>query len=150
MHSSSRCVLLTLLATASFACTGCTRTSSPDAQGADASDRYWRVEIVVIGKGAVVSGGPTVECISGAAGASTKCDTVMVGFPKSAPPTVEAIPAPGWRFDRWSSVIHGPQGAAWNRHGRIPPGTHYSPGAFYTDMRYVETLTAVFVEDTDE
>jgi len=112
-------------------------------------DNFWRAEIAIRGAGRVKSFVDAFDCTSEGAGAHGQCGPRLVLFKELAPPTMEARPAPGWRFDHWESSIREADGGTHGRPGRMPDGTVYINGMGFSDTGQSETVTAVFVPAAD-
>ena len=110
-------------------------------------DNVWRVQVSIVGKGAVKTRGAPVDCASDGATQKGRCGPELLRFKELSPPLLEAMPAPGWRLDRWESRLREPDGASTPRQGRMPDGRFYLNGFGYEDTGELETVTAVFVPD---
>jgi hypothetical protein len=110
-----------------------------------ARDHYWRLQVSVIGEGAVRSNVPGVACGSDAAIGRQACGPVLLRFKELAPAMLEASPAAGWALDHWESHTREPDGAVVPRKGPMPDGTRYVNGFGYADTGELETVIAVFV-----
>jgi hypothetical protein len=87
------------------------------------------------------------DCTSDGTTQRGVCGPKLVRFKELAPPTMEARPAPGWRFDHWDALIREPDGSTHGRAGPMPDGRVYLNGFGYSDTGQLETVTAVFVQD---
>jgi hypothetical protein len=107
-------------------------------------DHYWRPQIVITGAGRVRSVVPGFDCTSDGTSTHGACGPALVRFKELAPPSLEAVPAPGWRLDRWESSTREADGSVHGRTGPRPDGRLYINGFGYADTGAVETVTAVF------
>lgn len=112
-------------------------------------DNFWRARVVIVGRGRVKTPIDAFDCASAGAGERGECGPKLVRFKELAPPTMEARPAPGWRFDHWDAQIRDADGALHGRAGKMPDGKIYIDGFGFEDTGQLETVTAVFVEETD-
>jgi hypothetical protein len=111
-------------------------------------DNYWRARIVISGQGKTFI--DAFDCSSEGAGQHGECGPKLVRFKELAPPTMEARPAAGWRFDHWDAIILEPDGSTHGRAGQMPDGKVYIDGFGYADTGQLETVTAVFVRVDDD
>ncbi|MGH7297118.1 MAG: hypothetical protein ACRELB_19425 [Polyangiaceae bacterium] len=112
-------------------------------------DNFWRARIAISGRGRVETFIDAFDCASEGAGQHGECGPKLVRFKELAPPTMQARPAPGWRFDHWEASIREPDGGAHARPGKMPDGRVYIDGFGHTDTGQLETVTAVFLPDGD-
>jgi hypothetical protein len=108
-------------------------------------DHYWRAQVSIVGAGAVRATPRGIDCASDGALQRGDCGPVLFRFKELKPAILEAVPAPGWRLDRWESRTREPDGAVVVRRGPMPDGSRYVNGFGYTDTGEIETVTAVFV-----
>jgi hypothetical protein len=109
-------------------------------------DNFWRAQITISGRGQVKTFIDAFDCVSDEAGGQRgDCGPKLVRFKELAPPTMDARPAAGWRFDHWESSIREADGGVHGRPGRMPDGKVYINGFGYADTGQLETVTAVFV-----
>jgi hypothetical protein len=143
-----------LLAAILIPCTGC-RSCKEDDEGEEQEERdmqrdhFWRAQIAIVGKGTVKTVVEAFECTSDGTGQRGECGPKLLRFKELRPPMMEAVPAPGWRLDRWDSLIRDPDGGTHRRAGPMPDGRVYLNGFGYSDTGQIETVTAVFVPDGD-
>jgi|GEM_PF-2682385 len=146
----SRSVLLVVLL-ALAGCRGCAGCSEDDAEEQEERDmqrdHFWRARIAVVGRGTVKTAVAAFDCTSDGATQRGDCGPKLVRFKEGAPPLLKALPAPGWRFERWGSRIREPDGGTHPRRGPMPDGLVYLNGFGYSDTGELETVTAVFVPD---
>ena len=108
-------------------------------------DNFWRARIAISGRGQVKTFVDAFDCTSDDSGQHGDCGPKLVRFKELAPPTMEARPGPGWRFDHWDSSIREQDGSTHGRPGRMPDGRVYINGFGFADTGQLETVTAVFV-----
>jgi hypothetical protein len=108
-------------------------------------DNFWRARIAISGRGEVKTFVDAFDCTSDGAGQRGECGPKLVRFKELVPPTMEARPAAGWRFDHWEASILEPDGSTHGRPGQMPDGKVYIDGFGYEDTGQLETVTAVFV-----
>jgi hypothetical protein len=153
MTSRSLRPLLALLACvgalAASGCRSCEDESEEEEERNQLRDHYWRPQIVVVGRGAVRTRATLFDCASDGAGARGECGPKLVTFKEGQPPLLEALPAPGWRFEHWGSLVREGDGSVHPRPGPMPDGRFYLNGMGYTDTGQLETVTATFVPDGD-
>jgi hypothetical protein len=113
-------------------------------------DNYWRVQIAISGQGRVKTFIDAFDCASEGAGQHGDCGPKLIRFKELAPPTMEARPAAGWRFDHWDALVREPDGGTHGRAGRMPDGKVYIDGFGYEDTGQLETVTAVFVRIAED
>lgn len=113
-------------------------------------DNFWRARITIAGRGQVTTFTGAFDCTSDGAGQRGECGPKLVRFKELAPPTMNARPAPGWRFDHWEASILEPDGGSHGRPGKMPDGKVYIDGFGYEDTGQLETVTAVFVPLPDD
>ncbi len=144
-------LLLCLSALAVSGCKSCEREDeSEEEEERDLQrDHYWRAQIAIVGRGSVKTRADLFDCTSDGAGARGACGPRLAVFKEGAPPLLEALGAPGWRFDHWGSLIRGSDGGAHGRPGPMPDGRRYLNGMGYSDTGQLETVTAYFVPDRD-
>ena len=118
-------------------------------EATDNRDNFWRARIVIVGHGDATTIDQRFACHGTAAGVLGACGPVLLRFHERQPPLVRATAALGWRFDHWSSTLTEPDGSTHPRAGRLPDGPLYLNGFGYTDTGELDTVTAVFVPDTD-
>ncbi|HEX8795039.1 MAG TPA: hypothetical protein VF765_29030 [Polyangiaceae bacterium] len=139
------CVSLT-----STACRSCREDESEEQEERDlARDHFWRAQITIVGQGTVKTHVDAFDCTSDGKAQHGTCGPRLVVFKELAPPMMEAIAAPGWRFDHWDALIREPDGGTHGRVGPMPDGKMYLDGFGYRDTGQLETVTAVFVPDAD-
>src|SRR5579859_3202212 len=68
-------------------------------------DHYWRAKLTIRGQGTAKTFIPGFDCSSDGAHQSGDCGPKLIKFKELRPATLKAIPAPGWRFDHWESII---------------------------------------------
>lgn len=142
--------LAVFAALACTACKNCREDESEEQEERDlARDHFWRAQITIVGRGEVKTYVDAFDCASDGTVQRGTCGPKLVVFKELAPPTMQAIPAPGWRFDHWDALIREPDGATRGRSGPMPDGKVYLDGFGYRDTGQLETVTAVFVVDTD-
>ena len=112
-------------------------------------DNFWRARVVIVGRGRVKTFVAAFDCASEGAGEHGDCGPKLVRFKELAPPTMEAQPATGWRFDHWDAQIRDADGKVHGRAGKMPDGRVYIDGFGFEDTGQLETVTAVFVEAID-
>ena len=112
-------------------------------------DHFWRAQIAIVGRGSVKPVVAAFDCTSDGVAQRGECGPRLVRFKELKPPMMEALAAPGWRFDRWDSLVREPDGGTHRRAGPMPDGRFYLNGSGYTDTGQSETVTAVFVPDGD-
>ena len=138
-------VLLPLLGAAP-GCKGCRDDEAEEAEERNLRrDHFWRAQISLSGKGTVRTFVPAFDCTSDGTSQSGDCGPKLLRFKELAPPTMEAVAAEGWRFDRWEAEIRSPDGGVRPRNGPMPDGRVYLDGFGYTDTGELETVRAVFV-----
>lgn len=134
----------------STGCKSCREDESEEEEERDlARDHFWRAQITIVGRGTVKTHVDAFDCTSDGTVQRGTCGPKLLKFKELAPPMMEALPAPGWRFDHWEALIHEPDGAAHGRRGPMPDGRLYLDGFGYRDTGQLETVTAIFVRDTD-
>jgi hypothetical protein len=148
----SRGVVVALAAASAIACRGgcrgCENDEAEEQEELDLQrDHFWRAQISIVGRGRVRTFVDAFDCTSDGATQHGDCGPKLVRFKELAPPTMEAHPAPGWRFDHWDSLIRDPDGATHRRSGPMPDGIVYLNGFGYADTGQLETVTCVFVAD---
>ncbi len=111
----------------------------------DARDNFWRVRIVIVGRGRIATAIDAFDCRSDGAVQSGECGPKLVRFHELRPPLLIATGAAGWTFDHWESIVIRPDGTTRPRTTPIPDGPRYVDGFGYADTGELETLTAVFV-----
>ncbi len=138
-----------LAASAAPACQGCDPEEEEEAE--TERDNLWRVQVAIQGAGAVTTAvvGVGIACRSDGTHQSGACGPVFLRFKERVPPLLRAEPAPGWRLDRWESVLRAHDGTARPRSGPMPDGVLYLNGMGYTDNGVLETVTPVFVRGRD-
>ena len=122
-----------------------------EAENAELSKpQFWRVQIVLVGKGIVVSYDKAIECGDDGVHHGTQCGpqawtAPLVGF-QPARSTLTALPAPGFRLAKWEATIH-------RADGRIKPRRKTSIKDFYVnyfkaphDPADLEIVTVTFTE----
>jgi hypothetical protein len=128
---------------AAAAAIGVARSSADGADGADDEDdedaedaqlNYWRPRVVVVGEGMVTSAIVPIACTP----RGGLCGPLAIAFDEREPPLLQAVPARGWRLERWQSSL---------RSGPVLDGRFYINGLGYEDTGEVETVTAVFVRE---
>jgi hypothetical protein len=150
VRSSATVAAALLLAMACTGCRSCREDESEEQEERDLSrDHYWRAQITIVGQGTVKTSVDAFDCASDGRVQHGTCGPKLVVFKELAPPTMQAIAAPGWRFDHWDALIREPDGAAHGRPGPMPDGRVYLDGFGYRDTGQLETVTAVFVSDAD-
>jgi hypothetical protein len=112
-------------------------------------DHFWRAQIAIVGKGTVRTFVEAFDCRSDGAVQTGDCGPKLVRFKELKPPTMEAIPAPGWKLDHWESSIREPDGSVAPRKGRMPDGRVYLNGFGYADTGELETVKPIFVPSLD-
>lgn len=143
-------VAMVLLPAACKSCKSCDENESEEEEERERErDHYWRAQIRIVGKGTVKTFIDAFDCTSDGATQSGECGPKLVKFKELRPATMEATPAPGWRLERWESLIRGPDGATSPRSGPMPDGRVYLNGFGYADTGELETVTAVFVATPD-
>ena len=131
-------------------CKSCREDESEEQEERDlARDHYWRAQISIVGQGRVKTYVNAFDCTSDGTVQRGACGPKLVIFKELAPPTMQAIAAPGWRFDHWDALVREPDGATHGRIGPMPDGKVYLDGFGYRDTGQLETVTAVFVIDAD-
>ncbi len=111
----------------------------------DARDNFWRVRIIIVGRGRVATAIDAFDCRSDGAVQSGECGPKLVTFHELRPPLLIATGAPGWAFDHWESIVIRPDGKPRERTMPMPDGPRYIDGFGYRDTGELETVTAVFV-----
>jgi hypothetical protein len=114
-----------------------------------ARDHFWRARIVIVGRGSIKSVVPAFDCTSDGVTQRGACGPKLVTFKETAPPLLQATPAPGHRFDHWESMIRQADGATAPRPGAMPDGLFYLNGFGYSDTGALDTVTAVFTPAID-
>lgn len=109
-----------------------------------AREHFWRAQIAIVGEGRVKTFIPAYDCTSDGHAQTGDCGPKLVRFKELKPPTMQATPAAGWRFDHWESRIRVPDGGLTTRTGPMPDGPIYVNGFGYSDTGELETVTAVF------
>jgi hypothetical protein len=139
------------LATGCRGCKSCERDDELEEQEERdlQRDNFWRVQIAIRGAGRVKTFIDAFDCLSEGRGAHGDCGPKLVRFKELAPPTLEARPAPGYRFDHWESSIREPDGGVHGRPPPMPDGVIYINGMGYSDTGQSEAVTAVFVPAAD-
>lgn len=141
-------VVLASLLACRGGCRACEHDEDEEQEERDRQrDHFWRVRIAIVGRGTVATFIQAFDCTSDGAQQHGECGPKLVRFKELAPPTMEARPAPGWRFDHWESVILEPDGGTHGRAGPMPDGRVYLDGFGYSDTGQLETVTAVFVPE---
>ncbi len=141
---------LLLLPAAAAGCKSCREDEAEEQEELDlARDHFWRAQITIVGHGSVKTYVDAFDCTSDGEVQRGTCGPKLVVFKELAPPTMQAIAAPGWRFDHWDALIREPDGATHGRTGPMPDGRVYLDGFGYRDTGQLETVTAVFVIDAD-
>jgi hypothetical protein len=132
----------------SWSCKSCHDEEEEEEQEA-ARDNYWRAQIAIVGQGTVRTSTKAFDCTSDGSHQTGQCGPMLLKFKELAPPLLQAVGAPGWRFDHWESVIRARDGAVGPRQGRMPDGRLYLNGFGYVDTGALETVTPVFVVAPD-
>jgi hypothetical protein len=141
---------LVCLGTAASTCKGrrgCDSEEEEEEERGQLRDNLWRARVSIVGRGAVKTREPAFDCTSDGVTQEGRCGPELLRFKELSPPLLEALPAPGWRLDRWESLLREPDGASNPRRGRMPDGRFYLNGFGYEDTGELETVTAVFVPD---
>lgn len=112
-------------------------------------DNFWRAQVTITGQGRVKTFIDAIDCAADDGGQHGRCGPQLFVFKEMAPPTMEAQPAPGWRFDHWDARVRDPDGGVHGRAGRMPDGKIYIDGFGWTDTGQLETVIAVFVPEGD-
>ncbi|HEY8041749.1 MAG TPA: hypothetical protein VIF15_18220 [Polyangiaceae bacterium] len=148
MRAAATLLLMSLLAvgTACRGCKGCEEEEEQEERDTQ-RDHFWRAQIAIQGQGTVKTFVDAYDCTSDGTTQRGECGPKLVVFKELKPPTMEAHPAPGWRFERWESTIRERDGSAHPRAGAMPDGRVYLNGFGYSDTGELETVTAVFVPE---
>lgn len=150
MRALALALVALLGALGSTGCKSCREDESEEQEERDlARDHFWRAQITIFGQGTVKTHVDAFDCTSDGTAQRGACGPKLVTFKELAPPMMEAIAAPGWRFDHWEALIHEPDGAVHGRTGPMPDGRMYLDGFGYRDTGQLETVTAVFVRVAD-
>jgi hypothetical protein len=132
-------------------CPGCKSCHEDESEEQEernlARDHFWRAQITIVGQGTVKTYVDAFDCTSDGKVQRGTCGPKLVVFKELAPPTMQAIAPPGWRFDHWDALIREPDGSTHGRTGPMPDGHVYLDGFGYQDTGQLETVTAVFVRD---
>ncbi len=110
-------------------------------------DNFWRAQISIQGQGRVKTFIDAFDCVSDGVNQTGICGPKLVRFKEMKPATMQALPAPGWRFDHWDAHMLEPDGAVIPRKGPMPDGKVYLNGFGYADTGELETVIAVFVPE---
>ena len=150
-HVIVRAVLVGLLGLAITSCKSCKDDDEEEEreEREKALDHYWRAQIRIVGHGSVKTFIDAFDCTSDGRAQTGVCGPKLVKFKELSPATMQAIDAPGYRFDHWESETRAPDGATYARKGRMPDGRVYLNGFGYADTGELETVTAVFVAASD-
>ena len=149
MRAGRAWLLLASIAVATPSCRGCKGCERDDELEEQEErdmqrDNFWRAQIAITGRGRVKTYIDAFDCSSDGTAQRGECGPKLVRFKELAPPTMQALPAPGWRFDHWDASIRDPDGGVHGRAGRMPDGPVYIDGFGYEDTGQLETVTAVF------
>jgi hypothetical protein len=121
------------------------RDSDESEDREDARDNFWRVHVVIVGRGRVTTAISAFDCRSDGLVQSGECGPKLVRFHELRPPLLVAAGSDGWVFDHWESVVRRPDGTTRPRILPLPDGPRYLNGFGYEDTGELETVTAVFV-----
>jgi hypothetical protein len=131
-------------------CNGCEDETEEREEQDLARDHYWRARIEIVGAGRVRTFVDAFDCASDGGATTGRCGPALVRFKELAPATMEAIAAPGWRFDRWESSTREPDGEVLPRPGPMPDGRLYLNGFGYSDTGELETVRVIFVRSSGD
>jgi hypothetical protein len=105
----------------------------------------WRVEVRIVGHGALATPHGELACQATGGAATGRCGPELLRFAELDPPLLRATGARGWRFDRWTAELHRRDGTTTPRPAPLPDGRLYLNGLGYVDDGTRETVTAIFV-----
>ena len=110
----------------------------------EAKESIWRARLAIVGAGRVSTADRVFDCVSDGSTQSGECGPRLVRFGELAPPLLVAGAAPGWRFDRWQSMIHEPDGSTRVHSTADADGPRYMNAFGYADTGELEDVTIVF------